>query len=64
MNTLQRWRYLSLALFFMAFFLVPVADLFRYDPYQRHVILLGKPLSLGLDRAKSVWAAPAKSPAP
>ena len=63
MNTMQRWRYLSLALFFLAFFLVPVADLFRYDLYQHHFILLGKPLSLGLDEARNFRAAPANESA-
>ncbi len=63
MSTMQRWRYLSLALFFLAFFLVPVADLFRYDLYQHHFILLGKPLSLGLDSAKNARAAPTAEPA-
>jgi len=58
MNKTQRWRYLSLALFFLVFFLTPVTDLFRYDLYQHHFILLGKPLSLGLGREENLKLAP------
>lgn len=58
MKKVQRWRYLSLALFFMAFFLVPIADVFRYDLNHHHFILLGKPLSLGLNNTGSLRVAP------
>lgn len=38
-------------MFFLMFFLTPVTDLFRYDLYQQHFILLGQPFSLEMNRA-------------
>ncbi len=52
--TTQQKRLIWRSVFFALFLLAPVLDIFRFDLTQNHFILLGKPLTLGIDQTKSV----------
>ena len=50
--TTQQKRFIWRSAFFLLFIFAPILDLFRYDLYEKHFILLQHPWVLGIDSSK------------